>query len=393
MTRRTRPRVAPLLWSRSWCLWLTVILVAGCSAVKATPSSTPAVGISSPAIAATETEAPPTLAASPTLGVTSSGASATPTQEILEAAATTQIKGANNLAWSPTGSIIAVTGQDGLHLISGSDLTELAFSATEPALGSVAFDTDGQYVATADLAGDSYQVWEAGSGRQVRQEDGFINGVFRVAYGLEGALYVTAEGSPSDLWVIKYVDSTRAGGGSAPGVLGFDTMFGYLATVNPNGSSFAVVGRDGIEIWDMGSPGTIRKTLEVRSPYDSFAFDPSGRLLAVAHEDCTVTEWDVGSGQIARSMHWCDRTANPPTRSGGLAFSRDGSLLAAGGVRGQVDIWSVSSGELVGELSGGSLKFLALDFSPDSEHLVSLDDKGNISIWSTPTLSEPSQGE
>jgi len=63
------------------------------------------------------------------------------------------------------------------------------------------------------------------------------------------------------------------------------------------------------------------------TPVTAVTFSPDGRYLASAALDSTVRVWDVERGETVRVFPW-----NPGSRSAAyaLAFSRDGTLLAAG---------------------------------------------------------------
>lgn len=84
-----------------------------------------------------------------------------------------------------------------------------------------------------------------------------------------------------------------------------------------------------------------------RSSPQSIAFSPDGAILASGHWDAVVL-WDILSGKPVGVLRGCGRYVR------GLAFSKDGSLIAAGTDTGGVQIWDdrrlkrISSVELGG---------------------------------------------
>ncbi|WP_040776306.1 nSTAND1 domain-containing NTPase [Nocardia pneumoniae] len=76
-----------------------------------------------------------------------------------------------------------------------------------------------------------------------------------------------------------------------------------------------------------------------------------------------------------------------------VTISRDGKLIAAGGVDGEVLVWDAQAGQLMGHVApSNSRNVTALQFSPDGHHLASGDAAGIIRIWDPATgrsIGEP----
>lgn len=77
-----------------------------------------------------------------------------------------------------------------------------------------------------------------------------------------------------------------------------------------------------------------------------------------------------------RTLH--DRA---PVRA--VAFSRDGRLVAGGGVARQIHLWDVETGELVRDFRGHTDTVRAITFNPDGDgpYLASSSQDGTIRLW------------
>jgi len=121
------------------------------------------------------------------------------------------------------------------------------------------------------------------------------------------------------------------------------------------------------------------KRLEHSDPVLSVAFSPDGRLLASGSWDRTIRLWDVGTGQVVRTLSghtgW--------VRS--VAFSPDGRLLASGSRDRTIRLWDVEAGQVVRTLSGHTDWVSSVAFSPDGRLLASGSDDRTIRLWDVGT--------
>lgn len=119
--------------------------------------------------------------------------------------------------------------------------------------------------------------------------------------------------------------------------------------------------------------GLLRTVAPLGDPYGA-AFSPDGRLLAVA---CGAEV------RLYETQGWTEagrlRGAHENLLS--LAFSPDGTALAAGGFQGTIAVWDVPAGRFRRALTGHGAYVAALAFHPDGTTLLSASHDGTARLW------------
>ena len=157
---------------------------------------------------------------------------------------------------------------------------------------------------------------------------------------------------------------------------------------SPDGTRLASVSSDHTaRIWDVAKRAILLR-LDHAQPLNSVAFRPDGRALTTAGEHGLLSTWDATSGRLVGSF------ARLPCDLLGVAYSPDGTVLAASGSDYSVHQWSAhdtmgpSPGHgtmaCTGEIQGPSN---SLAFSADGQTLAAPISEG-IALWSVP-LGKP----
>ena len=158
--------------------------------------------------------------------------------------------------------------------------------------------------------------------------------------------------------------------------------------LSPDGKLLATGGgsRAGwVVLWDAATGKEIvdlNKHLEHTSAVEMVAFSSDGKTLA-SLDPLKVVLWDPASRKKLRVLD------GNTFRS--LAFSPDGTILAAGTNIGEVRLWTVTTGKSIAILKGHAGPVTAVAFSPDGKTLISMDPyKGDskstagVKIWNVP---------
>ncbi len=152
----------------------------------------------------------------------------------------------------------------------------------------------------------------------------------------------------------------------------------------PDSATLASAGYQSSDVWlwdvPSGEPQLLIPGAVEGCSVESLAFHPQGRLLAVGGIDYLAT-----GGSDGRIALW-NVVARHPIRyfeSGAtaLAFSPDGTRLAAATLNRTVLIWDTASGAEIATLEGHSEPVTCVAFSPDGLSLVSGSDDRSIRLW------------
>jgi WD40 repeat protein len=165
----------------------------------------------------------------------------------------------------------------------------------------------------------------------------------------------------------------------------FDSPTKGLA-FSPDGTRIAVgVGR-AVVIWTVASRQHIALTNAHTQTVNYLAFAPGGKILASGADDNVVKLWDITSAEPRQMVAL-------PVGFGvlGLAFSYDGTTLAAAICSSPIKRWNVLNPEapvemppLVGK-EGHSSWVMAIAFSPRTNILVSAGSGGDLIAWDRAT--------
>jgi WD40 repeat protein len=132
-----------------------------------------------------------------------------------------------------------------------------------------------------------------------------------------------------------------------------------------------------ISLWDVAT-GKLAGTLTYGGRFESHlregsvAFSPDGTLLAAANET-GVRIWELSGKRITRAI---------PTPARVVAFSPDGQVLAIAEFEHAVHLLETATWETVGIYQGHARAVHALAFSQDGRTLVSASDDNTVLAWS-----------
>jgi WD40 repeat protein len=153
------------------------------------------------------------------------------------------------------------------------------------------------------------------------------------------------------------------------------------AAFSPNGEQ-VVIGEGGgrITLCD-ATTGRAQATL-LQEDVDALAWSGDGSRLAAGSGISRAVIWDVRAGKMVSEC----RGHRLPVW--GVAFSPDGQRLLTGGMDRTAKIWDVASGRELLTLKGHAADLHAIGFSADGRSVVTASDDQTVKIWETASDAE-----
>jgi len=272
------------------------------------------------------------------------------------------------LAFSPNGELIAYFGGRTVgvwDVKSKKQLTTL--SGHKDFITSIAFDPDGQFMATASADGTA-KMWEITPLKELlvlTTPEEFV-GFNSIRFTPDGKRLAGALGDTVKEW------DANSGTELLPSVLKDDSQISSVA-YSPDWKLFAYLSSTNVNIWDTSSRKNIWAKANQSSMGSEIVFSSDGKFLVGSRDEMALV-WDVRTG-VEQSLELGSRVTS-------VAFSPDSQTLATGSADGTAKLWDVKKSKkpwriFTGQTAGGVL----VRFSLDGKRLVTASENGNLKIW------------
>jgi len=282
-----------------------------------------------------------------------------------------QSGGVWSIAFTPDGSQIVSGSQDKTVRLWDVATGRLIRPFERNAAGvysPVAFSPDGHRLASADGDG-TVTIWDAASGVLEHRCNGHRGFIWHLMFSPNGQ-WLASSGIDQTVRVWDVVSGQQ-----------LQTLKGHTAEVNrvafhPDGSWLASASDDGtIRAWSATIALEARVFQGRGGELGSLAYSPDGGRVASMAADRAVTIWDAETGQVMHTFTY--QLLGPPSLPAlhgihhPVAYSPDGSRLAAGAPDGSVLVWDTNTRQLLQQprLHTGCVWTLA--FSPDGSRIAS----------------------
>jgi WD40 repeat protein len=267
------------------------------------------------------------------------------------------------LAYSPDGRFFAAAGDEGaLAVWDRVNGTRRELAGHHEDLLQIAFAPDGNALLSRDAANVVYW-WDlrASSNRRLALAGA---SAARIDFAAEGQpLALVAVGSTVEVWDARsgqrIAQLPHAGTVEA---LEYDGGAGRLVTLS----------RGRLVAWELRSRRVLRQLPIDKAPL-GLRLSADGTRVALWSNEQSLTVWQLDTG-ATRSIHF-------PQQINLARFSPDGSVVAIGGLGGEIDLWDLNA-DAVQPLLGHGDKVADLHFSSDGKRLISsgLNDR-MVRVW------------
>jgi WD40 repeat protein len=290
-----------------------------------------------------------------------------------------------SLAFSPHGRMLAALGFENAYLYNLTTHRRAGIWRTLDTVHNMptdlAFSPDGKALIISNNGDRSGYVWDIATGAVTAAFPNPPNAsIYNTSLSPDGMLLAESSDQAGQTYLWNMATRHYTGVLTDP-----DFSVDPLA-FNPDGTILAVgdgaggdpgPGYGRIALWDVASR-TIRASYQDpdHAEVQSVAFSPDGALLAASGIRQTY-QWDVTTGQLIQTL------ASPPgavIRQ--IEFSPDGHLVAAIVTSNTACIWNVTTGKIVATMPDpANTEIASLAYSPDGKTLAVGDYNSHIYLW------------
>jgi WD40 repeat protein len=285
----------------------------------------------------------------------------------------------DSIAFTPDGSSLIAAGGYEAHTWDVHSGQLLQTQASDIPIWSIALSPDGSLMAWGGgerqyISGNEQQyivqMWDVATGQPLytlQEQDGVV---FKVLFSPDGQLLATWN---DDNTLVKLRQAST-------GELLFSQP-AWNVVFHPNGRLFAVdgagdilgVGDVGLQLWDMD---TFELAGSVEGLQNPFTFTADGNIVASNHTDI-IALWHTDTGDLLLPFTEGDVGAGYDPKF--AALSPDGRILALRNQFRTLELWDMSSGQLL--WASASAYVTSAAFSPDGRLLATGNQDGTLSLW------------
>lgn len=280
------------------------------------------------------------------------------------------------LDWSPEG-VFATEGPEETGLIDIRDAATghraRQWKGHDIDVNDVAFSPDGSMLATTGDDG-KLKVWDPATGDLLSSFSG-EGQVWGPSFSGDGSLVAAAwpdEGhvrimDPSTGRVVQVIENVEGGP--------------HDTALSPDGDHIAVAPFDLLEgfVFDVASGDLLFDLKDHVYPINGISWSPDGRWIATAANDSSARVWDATTGES--ELHLRGHTGILVSAD----WSPDSRRLVTAGIDGTAKVWEITpdgAQELMSLGAQGTRAGIAAAFSPDGSHVITgASDISAVKIW------------
>ncbi|MEM7245462.1 MAG: protein kinase [Acidobacteriota bacterium] len=188
------------------------------------------------------------------------------------------------------------------------------------------------------------------------------------------------EAHPDGGWLVDGREQTLHVAQDGQSVTEVNELEGTFGLAPDDDTVASARGKTDISIWSLTTGVETRQLPSERASY--LAWSPDGSLLAASTNRGVIRAWDTTSWELVATLDSTSATVHD------LRFHPDGTRLFAGDADGRLHVWETDGFAKRLTHRGHSNYIKALAFSPDGSELVTASGDGTLRIWSTDPIGE-----
>jgi WD40 repeat protein len=290
-----------------------------------------------------------------------------------------------HIVWSPSADQIASGSIDGTIRIwtrgQNTDAVAALYAESATALSQVATSPDGRWIAGGAKDG-TVRIWESASGTLLRTGgSSYRTEIAALAWSRSGLLVAVHDQRGITLVPADTAKPLRE--------IDIDTppINARIAFVESDKTlAMPWRGDNTIALIDISGSDTPVRYLNAIAPNKSpfgLAADPSGKMLFASYTDADgeIQVWDIAAERLAGAMAYTLSQKRDPIAGGSLSVSSDGRWLATSGGDNFVRVYDIPKRTSWKALPMASNEPQCVAFSPDGTQLAALGADSRVYIW------------
>lgn len=279
------------------------------------------------------------------------------------------------VALSPDTQIMALAGNPGIvHLrrkATGQNIRSLPTLPAVPVIWDVSFDAGGDRIA-AGYSDGAVRVWNTATGELLQTMRGHDKPVLDLAYSRDGKRIASYGGDgTAKLWNVDTGNEITVleKGGPLTGAVDF----------SPDSKIIAVTAVRGTVVLRRADSGQMLGLLQspARTPtFQCLAFSPDGTHVAAGSGDDAIRLWRMEEPEMPKVLK--GHTGMVAT----VSFSPDGKRIASGGEDRTIKLWDVATGAETLTLRGHQSQIKKVVFSSRGDEILSCEAERVVKLWS-----------
>jgi WD40 repeat protein len=245
----------------------------------------------------------------------------------------------------------------------------LVFNGHTGDISYAAYSPDGRYIVTSSVD-HTVRLWDAQTGKEVRQFIGHTDEVLAVAFSPDGKQIATVSFDQTlRLWDVQTGKTLQTIS---------DPSFLYKLTFSPDGRYIIFSGyANTAHLLDTHTFQIVR-TYTQQGVVQCLSLSSDGRYLLTGSKLKAAHLWDVQTGVEVRQFL-------PPASVRQCTFSPDGKSILTAGEDNIIRMWDINTGQEVRTFVGHTSELAHLEFSPDGKYILSGAGDGTVRLWNAQT--------